>query len=406
MPLRHNVKGGVLSTVMVVAVLMLLVVFAVIALWDADFLLFSRANHLRVQRANIESTFTLYANHPRQVMSRLDADSTILLFDSQPASRMKVTQKAWGLYEVVTVETADGRARRSGIFGLRQPHADDCVLWYRNDNGAVTVTGRSHIGGVAYLPDNGLIYGQMQSVFFDGERLPLSNIRKSGEAMPPTDREATRLIAELFALGEETAGASLPDSITVSFHRDEAEIISTAEIYDNYLAGQVIITGGRVDIRSDAALWDVLVVADEIRVEDGFRGSVQLFARDSVLVGRSVELVHPSGIYAEKYAALGDGSMVNGYLIVNYTGEEQIMQPVCRKSRLSRVRGLFYCSGIAQFQGITSGGAYLWRSIYYSPQGYYSDFLYDVSLLENRETAYPFWFAGAPHERMNAKWVR
>lgn len=389
----------------VVAVLMLLVVFAVIALWDADFLLFSRANYMRVQRANIESTFTLYANHPQQVMTRLDDDGAILLFDSMPTSRMRVARKVWGLYEVVTVETADGRAARSGIFGLRQPHADDCVLWYRNDNGTVTLTGRSHIGGVAYLPDNGLIYGQMQSVFFDGERLPLGNIRKSGETMIPAGDEAMRLITELFALGYEV-GAGLPDSLTVSFRRDEAEIMSTAEIYDNYLAGQIIITGGQVAIRSDAELWDVIVVADEIRVEDGFRGSVQLFARDSVLVGRNVELAHPSGIYAEKYAALGDGSEVNGYLIVNYAGEEQIMQPVCRKSRLARVRGLFYCSGIAQFQGITSGSAYLWRSIYYSPQGYYSDFLYDVTLLENRETAYPFWFAGAPHERQNAKWVR
>jgi hypothetical protein len=329
----------------------------------------------------------------------------MMLFDEAPSSRVKITRKAWGLYEVITIETADGGTHRSGIFGLRQPYGDDCVLWYGDNGGAVTLTGRSHIGGVVYLPEKGVIYGQIRSVFFDGERLPHGNIRKSEKTIPSPAEEAESAVAALFEIGTY-AGTMLPDSLAVPFRGEEAAIVSAAEIYDSHLAGQIIVTGETIEIRRDAALWDVIVVADEIRIEDGFRGSAQLFARDSVIVGSNVELMHPSGIYAGLYAVLGDGSEVNGYLIVDYTGEEDVLKPVCRKSRLSRVRGLFYCSGIAHFQGITSGCAFMKRSIYYSPHGYYGDFLYDVTILENRDTAYPFWLAGAPPERKEAKWVR
>ena len=403
MHLKATLKGGVLSTIVVVAVLMLLIVFALIALWDADFLLFSRANYLRVRRANIESAFILYSLDPG-ITENLDADSTFVLFDSVPSSRMKIARKPWGLYEVVTVGSGDGRIFRSGILGLRQPYKDDCRLWYRNNEGAVTLTGKSYIKGTADLPDNGIIYGQMQSTFFSGERLHPSHIRKSEKELPSPADVAMRIIAGLFEL-RDTGSTGLPDSLTVAFRNSDTEVIGVGEIYDCYLSGNIILTGSKVDIRSDAILHDVIVVADEIRVEGGFRGSVQLFAADSVIVGRNVALESPSGIYSKKYAELGDNSEVNGYLIVDYGGEEDIMQPACRKSQTSKLRGLFYCSGIAQIQGIVSGTAFVDKSVYYSPQGYYSDFLYDIALLENRETAYPLWF-DAPPQRKEAKWVR
>ena len=399
MNLRSHVKGGILSTVIVVAVLMLLIVLAVIALWDADFLLFSRSNYLRVQRANIESAITLYCNHPEVV----EQDSMIVLFDSVPGSQVKITRKPWGLYEVVTVEAGVGKVWRSAICGVRQPYRDDCALWYRNNNGAVTLTGRSHIEGAAFMPDNGVIYGQMQSTFFSGERLHPNDIHKSEEKMPTPSETATAAISRLFEL-TGTAGEPLPDSLAVSFRGGEPQIIATEEVYDSYLSGQIIVMGTKVEIGAGAELHDVIVVADEIMVGDGFRGSAQLFARDSVIVGADVLLDAPSGIYSKKYAELGDRSELNGYMIVEYGDEEEIMRPSCRKSRTSRLRGLFYCSGIVQFQGITSGCAFIDKSVYYSPHGYYSDFLYDVAILANSKTTYPLWF-DAPPKRKEAKWV-
>ena len=57
----NRLPAGVLATVLVVSALMLLSVLGVLALWESDFLFFSRAGYLSRQRANVESAFVLYA---------------------------------------------------------------------------------------------------------------------------------------------------------------------------------------------------------------------------------------------------------------------------------------------------------------------------------------------------------
>ena len=49
----------------------------------------------------------------------------------------------------------------------------------------------------------------------------------------------------------------------------------------------------------------------------------------------------------------------------------------------------------AQVQGIVAGCAELRQAVYFSPQGYYKDMLYDLTLLENSATAQPLWHGGA-----------
>ena len=46
-------------------------------------------------------------------------------------------------------------------------------------------------------------------------------------------------------------------------------------------------------------------------------------------------------------------------------------------------------------QGIVAGCAELRQVVYFSPQGYYKDMLYDLTLLENPATAQPLWYGGA-----------
>ena len=66
-----------------------------------------------------------------------------------------------------------------------------------------------------------------------------------------------------------------------------------------------------------------------------------------------------------------------------------------RQSRTARVRGLLHADGAAQVQGIVAGCAELRQVVYFSPQGYYKDMLYDLTLLENSATAQPLWHGGA-----------
>jgi hypothetical protein len=218
------------------------------------------------------------------------------------------------------------------------------------------------------MPSIGVIYGQMAADFFNGEEIPPAMMSTSEDKLPSPSAEALAAIEELKALA----------------------------------------TGEEVVIDSLQTLTDTVIVARKVRIGSGFAGSLQVFAPDSIVVEERVTLEYPSGLYSETHVSVGDGSEVNGYVIVappDSSGEPDIMQAAYKQSRLARVRGLVYIDGIAQIQGIVSGVAMLSKAVYYSPRGYYENMLYDFTILENREMAWPLWLAGAGPQRKEIKWV-
>jgi len=358
-----HIPGAVLPTVMVVSALVCLSVLAVISLWEADFLYFSRRMHDAQSRAHIESGFTLYAAHTEDILSRLDDDGSLLLYDSMPDSRIAIDRRQMGLYEVVTISGRDGGGQISKLFGARVPDSLECLLYYPDRGSPITLTGRTNLKGRVKIPAVGISYGQTGSDFFRGDELPQSMIAASDGELPPPDSEALSVVEQMRRLATE----------------------------------DVVIESGR-------ELHDTVVVARKARVSAGFRGSLQIFALDSVVVEQGVRLDYPSGLFSGEHVSVGDGSVVNGFVIVVPTGETDAMRANYVQARGATIRGLVYIKGLAQIQGIVSGAAFIDKAVYFSPRGYYENTLYDVTVLENAEMAWPLWFdAGAP--RKEIKWL-
>ena len=171
--------------------------------------------------------------------------------------------------------------------------------------------------------------------------------------------------------------------------------LGTAEIGGCTLRGRIVLAANELRIDSACRLGNVLVCARKITVGSGARIAAQLFARDTVVVEPCAVLEYPSGIYAGRYAELGDRATADGYVIVRDTVRHKKMAASYRQSRTARVRGLLHADGAAQVQGIVAGCAELRQAVYFSPQGYYKDMLYDLTLLENSATAQPLWHGGA-----------
>lgn len=363
MKIVSKIAGTVLPTAMVISVLLLLTVLALGSLWEADFLMFSRHRFEAMQRAHIEAGFTLYREHPEAVIGALDADSTLLLYDSLPHSRIKIDRRPWGLYERVTIYGYDGRIHSSRILGRRSAYSEDVSFFYRNAGTALTLTGKTRLKGQIRIPRRGLIYGRMGSVFFDGEKPPQAMIKDSDTELPDPEDDAVALVAELMERAEEN-----------------------------------------IEIDSGFHSADTIIVGKKIRIKEGFVGALQAFATDSLNIEPGVVLEYPSGLYSETYIGIGDGSEVNGYVIVAPDEEPDPKNANHRQSRLATVRGLLYVRGTAQFQGIVSGCVFLDKAVYYSSRGYYENMIYDATVLENSEMASPLWLSG-PSERKEAKWI-
>jgi hypothetical protein len=400
-----KITGAVLPTVIVVSILLLLTVLTVASLWESDFLFFSRQRYEAIQRANIESGFTLYSEYPETVMQSLDEDGSMLLYDSLPHSRIKIERTPWGLYEVVTIHGQNNSVRSSKILGKRAAYVDDITFFYRNDNAALTLTGKTHLKGRVYAPRSGIIYGQMGSIFFEGEKTGVAMIKESDKELPKPQQEAVAAVEELRNLiGIEYPHLS-EDSLRYSFVEKTADIfLAEGKLEYLDLSGKLILTGREIEIAHPCRFNNIIVVGENIRIKEGFAGSLQAFATDSIHIESNVRLNYPSGLYSEKYIDIGDNSEVNGYVIVNLNGELDVRNVNYKQSRLATVRGLLYVCGIAQLQGIVSGSAFLDKAVYFSSRGYYENMIYDATVLENTEMAAPLWLSGPP-ERKEVKWV-
>ncbi len=196
-----------------------------------------------------------------------------------------------------------------------------------------------------------------------------------------------------------------------SFHEPtvylSAENLSGATLHGNI----VVRSAGQVRVDSTSRLEDILIVAPDVRIGEGFGGSLQIVASDSVIVGRNVRLKYPSGIVipegsANSYIEVGEGSEVNGYTILRTAAEIPSDQrtPHYLQAETSRVRGLVWIDGVAQVQGGVTGSLYLRQANYYAPEGYYASLLYNARVYGATAMAFPVWMESDDRKK-SVKWL-
>ena len=346
-------EGAVLPTVVVAALVMLTATLGLLALWEQETLLFTRTQRLRQARADVESAALLYRLHPDE--RALTAAGGYLLYDSLPQSRIFVRREPWGLYELLHITTADSLVASSRIVGAEPDPAR--TLFYADDRTAVTLAGDTRLHGTLRLPQNGLTYGRVGAEFYRGEEVPRTAIRSSAAMLPAPSAAVAARIGALFAFAQQLpAAGDLPDSLGISFRDPTVALrLGTAEIGGCTLRGRIVLAADELRIDSACRLENVLVCARKITVGSGARIAAQLFARDTVVVEPCAVLEYPSGIYAGRYAELGDRATADGYVIVRDTVRHKKMAASYRQSRTARVRGLLHADGAAQVQGDRRG---------------------------------------------------
>lgn len=392
-------SGSVLPTVLAVSVIILAGLAGLLALWEHERLLFAHQSRLRQSRADIESAYALYRLHPDR--TELTDSIGYLLYDSVPSSKVRIMVRAWGLYELVEVSTADSLARAGRIFGVESD--GQYTLYYPDNRSSVMLAGKTFLHGRLHLPENGLTYGRIESDFFCGEEISSTAIRRSEATMPAVNPDAKDCITRLFATAPDSYSLEFSDSLSISFLHDQTAVfrVGNVEVGNNLLRGNAVLYADELRIDSTCRIENLLICGRKIIVGRGARITAQIFAQDTVLVEPRAELDYPSGIYSQGYAEVGAKAVVNGYIIVCDTVRREPMTANYRQSRTARVRGLIWVDGTAEIQGIVAGSMITRQAAYFS-EGYYLDCFYQTTLLENPQTAHPVWVAAQTVRRKEA----
>lgn len=408
MKIQHRqLDGSVLATVLVVSVLLLLGVLIILNLWQWELSQYYFRQRERQADIHITSGFMLW-EQDSTLWDRLDTDSTILLFEGREDSRVRFKRELWGMYEVVQVGTVAPERSAVRLLGKVRESIYATTLYVPENDRSFSLAGRTFVEGGLYLPENGITYVRMRSEFFQGKEIEEKRLKKSGRSFPEQELEVRRWLAEVLSFtGNKEARES--SCLKRSFRKSLLWVRVKEYMTGMHADGHIILfTPGDLFIEQDNHLENVIVVARKVEIADGFTGCMQVFARDSILLGDRVCLKPGSGLYISQqenkaFLRLGEENELNGYVVIEQADSgSDTPRAVYYQPETSRVRGLVFVDGIAEVHGFVTGSLYARDCYYFAPEGYYSNMLYNAILPGNAGVVYPLYMEGA-YERKEVK---
>lgn len=363
MNFKLKLAAASLPITLVVSTLMLISVMGIFLMWDKNNREISLSHYKMQQMMNLESTVILYC-HDSTIIDKLSGINTIQLYEDKKSSEVKITITPFGLYEVISVSSNNGKFRKSAIVGSANMGYDNPTFYLSDNDRPLSITGNSNLLGDIHIPKFGLEYNQMQYQLFSGEEINPTNIKTSKKELPET------IIRE-----------------PINFDKD------------------------LVIISKEMFLEDTVVVAKSIIVENGFIGTVQLMACDTVIVESDVILKYPSGIYLSKdnpdrYIEINEGAQISGYVVIEKCDiKSNNPKANLKKDVKSKVKGVIYVNGIAQIQGVVTGRVFCDECYLFTNEGIYQNTIFDLTIINNSEIVAPILIKSAPYERKIIKWL-
>ncbi len=409
-----TLKGSSLPTVMVICVLISLLVLFAIALFDMNNLFYANYHAGKQRKEDINSAFVVYCNDST-LTSLLDREGGYQLYEGDDASLpVHFEIQPWGLYECVTVYTADHTYHSTRLLGKKQDCEYEAALWVCSRDMVLSFAGRSEIKGTTFIPINGISYIQLGDIPFEGKEIRDEYIDLSEVELPPID---TAYIKRLETCRKRADMAALPAKKEADPYYSFRDPTVHFDLADHSgplcVRGNAVLHADEITLTPEDVLSDVILSARKVTIEEGFAGSLQIMATDTVIIKEHVQLRYPSGVYLEgndgmTYLEIGNHSQLNGYAIVFGTTEKSSgihIDENYRQDSTAVFRGLLYVDGIADVRGELSGGVYLTECYYLPENGVYASVLKDARISRNNQMVYPLFFAHSAYRRKEIKTI-
>jgi len=341
---------------------------------------------------NLSSAINILLTTPDSVYRN---EKTFSLFN-QDNDSVSLQKTNWGVFDVGVTKAFIQKDTLYKTFFIA--HTIDSSKWaalyIADEDRPVSLSGTTMIRGNAYLPKAGVQQAYINNLAYKGDkRLVIGNKYLSTKLLSPLDSKTISRFSDCFKL----QGDSLipKDSISRSFLKP-IKIIDfkkqVVELKNTTIAGNVMLCSDTtVTIDSTATLDNVLVFARSVIVKNGFHGKCQLFATDSISVGKRSDFEYPSclgivrseqpRVNSQAKITLKDSSVFNG-LIFTYEKKETDMKPLVTIGKRDTVKGQIYSQGVLELKdkAVINGGVFTKRFLYRTSFTLYENYLINVTL--------------------------
>jgi len=389
-------KASALYMVIVMTLIIGVICSALIAaayLYKARYQAKFRSDQLR---NNLNSGITILLNSRDSTYSDGHAFS---LFNSD-ADSVSLKKTRWGIFDVCSVVSFAGRDTLYKAFSLANSidSAKWAALYLIDEDRPLSVSGNTVIRGNVFIPQAGIRTAYVDNQAYIGDQDVVKGKTAASERkLPPLSAPGLeKLKKALTLLPAERELPAGTDSVSRSFLQPpqvysfgkKAKTISHISLSGNI----ILYSDTTIRIDSTARLNNVLVFAKGISVGNGFRGSCQLFASDSVSTGRRCFFGYPSCLGVLRFNVgnmigvparldIGEKSVYEG-LIFSYQEDERQPPPVISLGKNIVLRGQVYSRGILNLSKDVSiaGSIFTRRFLYQSEYTRYENYLIDLRI--------------------------
>ena len=324
-----------------------------------------------------------------------------------------LNKSTWGVFEMNTIKAFERNDTVKRAFLSANKYIDQTAIYLADEDRPLSLSGDTRITGVGEVPKAGLRKSYVEGKAYSGKELITGEIKNSSRELPLLNEA---LVNELTTRLEnsDTLQFLEGDSIHNSFFNDTQvyKIRPDEPVLTNIdLKGKIILISDTVlTIKADAILENVQIYAPSIIVVDGFKGSCQLFARDSVVVGKDCDFNYPSfiGVFKpedgklQAKIQLGEQTNFSGILFT-YEKERSDLQTLISLEKDCLVKGEIYATGYVKLSRPleVNGKVSAKRFIMQTPATLYENYLIDVVF--NRKLLSKYYLSSSLFKREHSE---
>jgi hypothetical protein len=298
---------------------------------------------------------------------------------------------SWGIYDLNIIKAFLLKDTLKHVFFSGSLFSDSSAVYLADEDRPLLLGGSTLISGNAEIPLSGVRAAYVEGKPYVNKKLINGKTKNSARDLPPLNKRLINQVINFF----QKDGDKLPDldtlensffnrTIIYSLDQDDCDLKSKS-----FSGKLILISDSTITIRAGTALKDIQIFAPSIIVENGFKGVCQLFAKDSIIIGKNCEFQYPSfaGVFKPENGAvqpkvsLGEGSRFSG-LLFTYEKERSNLQTLISIAKDCIVKGQVYAYGYIKLDKSVSiqGKVYTTRFIMQTPATLYENYLIDVTI--------------------------
>jgi len=276
----------------------------------------------------------------------------------------------WGVFEIALSKAWNKKYHEQKGSLIAYKSDMKHALFLAEMNQPLSITGNTRIEGNVLLPKKGVKRAYIEGENYLGDKMIFGSIAHSERDLIMFDKqlfkdlfeqdfmEETDTIIPIDGIFQETIKQSFFKPTIVLESYGNLDLVG-AHIQDNCK----IFCDQNLFISASSKLTNTIIFAKQVYIEEGFKGSVQIFASDSVFIESDVDLQYPSMIYTyakeqnEKaaYIELGENTHISGEIIAYNQFLKKDSWPLIKISNNTIVQGQVFCNGYVDLTGSVAG---------------------------------------------------